>query len=107
MGIILIEDSVMDEDEIFNISIENDAKDFKKEDGYYKLFFDHNLLYEKIELIEKIPIEIDSSLIALIPKDFIKISEEQGEKVEKLMDALDDLDDIQNVYSNYSIEEVL
>jgi len=107
MGIILIEDSVMDEDKIFNISIENDAKDFKKEDGYYKLFFDHNLLYEKIELIEKIPIEIDSSLIALIPKDFIKISEEQGEKVEKLMDALDDLDDIQNVYSNYSIEEVL
>ena len=106
MGIILIEESVVDEDKLFNLSIENDAKDFKIEDGYYKLFFDHDIFYEKIELIEKIPIEIDSSFIALIPKDFIKVSKDEGEKVEKLIDALDDLDDIQDVYSNYEIEEL-
>jgi YebC/PmpR family DNA-binding regulatory protein len=106
MGIILIEESVVDEDKLFNLSIENDAKDFKIEDGYYKLFFDHDILYEKIELIEKIPIDIDSSFIALIPKDFIKVSKDEGEKVEKLIDALDDLDDIQDVYSNYEIEEL-
>ena len=106
MGIILIEESVVDEDKLFNLSIENDAKDFKIEDGYYKLFFDHDILYEKIELIEKIPIEIDSSFIALIPKDFIKVSKDEGGKVEKLIDALDDLDDIQDVYSNYEIEEL-
>ncbi len=106
MGIILIEESVVDEDKLFNLSIENDANDFKRENGYYKLFFDHNILYDKIELIEKIPIEIDSSFIALIPKDFIKVSKDEGEKVEKLIDALDDLDDIQDVYSNYEIEEL-
>ncbi|MAQ72670.1 MAG: YebC/PmpR family DNA-binding transcriptional regulator [Candidatus Marinimicrobia bacterium] len=107
MGIILIEESVIEEDQIFNISIENDAKDFKLEDGYYKLFFDHNVLYQKIELIEKIPIEVDSSFIAFVPKDFIKVSEEEGAKVEKLIDALDDLEDVQNVYSNYEIEQSL
>ena len=105
MGIILIEESVIEEDQIFNISIENDAKDFKLEDGYYKLFFDHNVLYQKIELIEKIPIEVDSSFIAFVPKDFIKVSEEEGVKVEKLIDALDDLEDVQNIYSNYEIEQ--
>ena len=107
MGIILIEESVIEEDQIFNISIENDAKDFKLEDGYYKLFFDHNVLYQKIELIEKIPIEVDSSFIAFVPKDFIKVSEEEGAKVEKLIDAFDDLEDVQNVYSNYEIEQSL
>ena len=107
MGIILIEESMIEEDQIFNVSIENDAKDFKLEDGYYKLFFDHNVLYQKIELIEKIPIEVDSSFIAFIPKDFIKVSEEEGVKVEKLIDALDDLEDVQNVYSNYEIEQSL
>lgn len=107
MGIILIEESMIEEDQIFNVSIENDAKDFKLEDGYYKLFFDHNVLYQKIELIEKIPIEVDSSFIAFIPKDFIKVSEEEGAKVEKLIDALDDLEDVQNVYSNYEIEQSL
>ena len=70
------------------------------------MFFDHNALYEKIDLIEKIPIEIESSFIALIPKDFIKIGKDEGKKLEKLMDALDDLDDIQDVYSNYEIEEL-
>lgn len=107
MGIILIEESMIEEDQILNVSIENDAKDFKLEDGYYKLFFDHNVLYQKIELIEKIPIEVDSSFIAFIPKDFIKVSEEEGAKVEKLIDALDDLEDVQNVYSNYEIEQSL
>ena len=107
MGIILIEEAIIEEDQIFNVSIENDAKDFKLEDGYYKLFFDHNVLYQKIELIEKIPIEVDSSFIAFVPKDFIKVSEEEGAKVEKLIDALDDLEDVQNVYSNYEIEQSL
>ena len=105
MGIILIEESAIDEDKIFNISVENDAKDFKLEDGYFKLFFDHNALYQKIELIEKIPVEVDSSLIAYIPKDFIKVSETDGEKVEKLIEMLEDLEDVQNVYSNYEIEQ--
>ena len=94
MGIILIEESAIDEDKIFNISVENDAKDFKLEDGYFKLFFDHNALYQKIELIEKIPVEVDSSLIAYIPKDFIKVSETDGEKVEKLIEMLEDLEDV-------------
>ena len=42
-----------------------------------------------------------------MPKDFIKVSEEEGVKVEKLIDALDDLEDVQNVYSNYEIEQSL
>ena len=105
MGIILIDESIVSEDDIFNTSIDNDAKDFKVEDGYYKLFFDHSVLYEKIEIIEKIPLEIDSSFVAFIPKDFIKISEEESLKVESLIDTLDDLEDVQNVYSNYEVEQ--
>lgn len=105
MGIILIDESIVSEDDVFNISIDNDAKDFKVEDGYYKLFFDHSVLYEKIEIIEKIPLEIDSSFVAFIPKDFIKISEEESLKVESLIDTLDDLEDVQNVYSNYEVEQ--
>ena len=105
MGIIIVERSSIDEDTIFNISIENDAKDFKVEDGYYKLFFDHSILYEKIEIIEKNAIEIDSSFIAFIPKDFISVSVLDAEKIEKLIDSLEDLEDVQNVYANYKAEQ--
>lgn len=53
-GIVLIEDSNMTEEEALNLSVKVDAVDFKLEDKYFKIFFDHDMLYEKIELIEKI-----------------------------------------------------
>ena len=66
--------------------------------------FDHNILYEKIELIENKSIDIDSAFIELIPKNFVEISDEDFSTIEKLIDALDDLEDVQNVYSNYKIK---
>jgi transcriptional/translational regulatory protein YebC/TACO1 len=61
------------------------------------------MLYQKIEIIEKKSVEVDSSFIAFVPKDFIKVSQKDGEGVEKLIDMLEDLEDVQNVYSNYEI----
>jgi len=104
MGIIFIEDSNISEEDAFNLSVEIDAKDFKFEDNFIKIFFDHNVLYEKIELIENKGINIDSSFIELIPKNFIEISNEDFLTIQKLIDALDDLEDVQNVYSNYKVK---
>ena len=104
MGIVFIEDSNMSEEEALNLSVEVDANDFKLEDKFFKIFFDHNVLYEKIELIENKGIDIDSSFIELIPKNFVEISDEDFSTIEKLIDALDDLEDVQNVYSNYKVK---
>ena len=76
----------------------------KLEDKFFKIFFDHNVLYGKIELIENKGIDIDSSFIELIPKNFVEISDEDFSTIEKLIDALDDLEDVQNVYSNYKVK---
>ena len=104
MGIVFIEDSNISEEEALNLSVEVDANDFKFEDKFFKIFFDHNVLYEKIELIENKNIDIDSSFIELIPKNFVEISDEDFSTIEKLIDTLDDLEDVQNVYSNYKIK---
>ena len=104
-GIVLIEDSNMTEEEALNLSVKVDAVDFKLEDKYFKIFFDHDMLYEKIELIEKNGLEIDSSFIELLPKNFVEVSEENFLTIKKLVDSLEDLEDIQNVYSNYRVEK--
>jgi transcriptional/translational regulatory protein YebC/TACO1 len=104
-GIVLIEDSNMTEEEALNLSVKVDAVDFKLEDKYFKIFFDHDMLYEKIELIEKNGLEIDSSFIELLPKNFVEVSEEKFLTIKKLFDSLEDLEDIQNVYSNYRVEK--
>ncbi len=105
MGIIFIEDSNISEEDALNLSVEIDAKDFKFEDNFIKIFFDHNVLYEKIDLIEQKGINIDSSFIELIPKNFIEVSNEDFLTIQKLIDVLDDLEDVQNVYSNYKIKD--
>ncbi|MEC8945990.1 MAG: YebC/PmpR family DNA-binding transcriptional regulator [Candidatus Neomarinimicrobiota bacterium] len=104
-GVVLIEDSNMTEEEALNLSIKVDAVDFKLEDKYFTIFFDHDILYEKIELIEKGGLEIDSSSIELFPKNFVEVSEENFLTINKLIDSLEDLEDIQNVYSNYRVEK--
>jgi len=104
-GVVLIEDSNMTEEEALNLSIKVDAVDFKLEDRYFTIFFDHDILYEKIELIEKGGLEIDSSSIELFPKNFVEVSEENFLTINKLIDSLEDLEDIQNVYSNYRVEK--
>ena len=104
-GVVLIEDSNMTEEEALNLSIKVDAIDFKLEDKYFTIFFDHDILYEKIELIEKGGLEIDSSSIELFPKNFVEVSEENFLTINKLIDSLEDLEDIQNVYSNYRVEK--
>ena len=105
IGIVLIEDSNMTEEEALNLSVKVDAVDFKLEDKYFKIFLDHDMLYEKIELIEKNGLEIDSSFIELLPKNFVEVSEEKFLTIKKLFDSLEDLEDIQNVYSNYRVEK--
>ena len=105
IGVVLIEDSNMTEEEALNLSIKVDAVDFKLEDKYFTIFFDHDILYEKIELIEKGGLEIDSSSIELFPKNFVEVSEENFLTINKLIDSLEDLEDIQNVYSNYRVEK--
>jgi len=104
MGIVFIEGSDISEEKALNLSVEMDANDFKFEDKFFKIFFDNNVLYEKIELIENKNIAVDSSFIELIPKNFVEISDEDFSIIEKLVDTLDDLEDVQNVYSNYKIK---
>tara|TARA_Y100001970_G_scaffold258660_1_gene338790 strand:- start:289 stop:1017 length:729 start_codon:yes stop_codon:yes gene_type:complete len=104
MGIVFIEGSHISEEKALNLSVEMDANDFKFEDKFFKIFFDNNVLYEKIELIENKDIAVDSSFIELIPKNFVEISDEDFSIIEKLVDTLDDLEDVQNVYSNYKIK---
>ena len=48
-------------------------------------------------------ISVDSSFLAYVAKDEIKLSKDENEKVENLLDFLEELEDIQNVFSNQTL----
>ena len=67
------------------------------------MHFNSNELYNKIEILEKQNIKVDSSFLDYISKDDIELSEVENLKVEKLLEFLEDLEDIQNVFSNQKL----
>ena len=102
-GIILIDKNEISESDIFEFSIENDCIEFFEDDDCYRLHFHSNELYNKLDLLEKLSIKVDSSFLAYVPKDEIGLSEDENQKVEKLLEFLDDLEDVQNVFSNQAL----
>ena len=102
-GIILIDKNEISENEIFEFSIENDCIEFFEDEEYYRLHFNSNDLYNKLDVLEKLSIKVDSSFLAYVPKDEIGLSEDENQKVEKLLEFLDDLEDVQNVFSNQTL----
>ena len=102
-GIILIDKNEISENKIFEFSIENDCIEFFEDEDYYRLHFNSNDLYNKLDVLEKLSIKVDSSFLAYVPKDEIGLSEDENQKVEKLLEFLDDLEDVQNVFSNQSL----
>ena len=102
-GIILIDKNEISENKIFEFSIENDCIEFFEDEDFYRLHFNSNDLYSKLDVLEKLSIKVDSSFLAYVPKDEIGLSEDENQKVEKLLEFLDDLEDVQNVFSNQSL----
>ena len=68
-----------------------------------KMHFHSNELYNKLDLLEKLSIKVDSSFLSYVPKDEIGLNEDDNQKVEKLLEFLDDLEDVQNVFSNQTL----
>ena len=102
-GIILIDKNEISESDIFEFSIENDCIEFFEDDDCYRLHFHSNELYDKLDLLEKLSIKVDSSFLAYVPKDEIGLNEDENQKVKKLLEFLDDLEDVQNVFSNQTL----
>ena len=102
-GIILIDRNEISESDIFEFSIENNCIEFFEDDDCYRLHFHSNELYNKLDLLEKLSIKVDSSFLAYVPKDEIGLNEDENQKVKKLLEFLDDLEDVQNVFSNQTL----
>ena len=102
-SIILIDKNEISEGDIFEFSIENDCIEFFEDDDCYRLHFHSNELYNKLDLLEKLSIKVDSSFLAYVPKDEIGLNEDDNQKVEKLLEFLDDLEDVQNIFSNQTL----
>jgi len=104
-GYIVINKSEIEEDKLMSIALDAGAEDMKAEDTTYAV----TTLQGDFEKVRKAlgdnKIKIEAAEVTSVPKNTIKVTGENAEKVLSLVNELEDNDDVQHVYANFDIPD--
>ncbi|MDL2233286.1 YebC/PmpR family DNA-binding transcriptional regulator [Ruminococcaceae bacterium OttesenSCG-928-L11] len=100
-GILVIENTGLDEDKVMEDCLECGAIDFDIEEEAVEIFTDPNDVGKTREALEAKGYEFASAEPEYVPSTYVKLDEDGVKKMEKLLDMLEDNDDVQNVWHNW------
>lgn len=107
-GFITVDKNSIPEEEIFNIAVEAGAEDIKLEGDVYEITTSTESFENVKEILKGKGINIASSETTMLPKNTIKVTdEEKAATIIKMMDELENHDDVKNIYSNFDIPSEL
>lgn len=105
-GIITIEKSVINEDDLIMLALDAGADDIIVESDYYEVQTSiENFEKVRKNLLEK-NVKIENASLQYVPQNLMKIEGKENETVLKLLEILEDHDDVQNVYTNADVNEI-
>ena len=107
-GSIVVDGTRFAEDDIMAAAIDAGADDVVQDGDEFQVLTDPAELAAVRDGLVAAGIEFDQAELTMIPKNTVKLEENDARKTMKILDALEDSDDVQEVYGNYDIaEEVL
>jgi YebC/PmpR family DNA-binding regulatory protein len=107
-GLILIEASGSDPEEVALMAIDAGAEDVQVEDERVEVHTAPGDLEKVRRALEEMEVPVASAELSMIPKSTVSLDDKQAMQVLKLLDSLEELDDVQRVYSNADFpDEVL
>lgn len=102
-GIIIVPNSY-DENLVMELALNNDALDFITTEDSYEIYTTYEDFIKMNQALEKAGItNLIMNEIRYIPSNYIKLNDEQTEKIIALIEQLEDLDDVQDVYHNLEL----
>jgi YebC/PmpR family DNA-binding regulatory protein len=104
-GVVFVEASGQDEDELMLSALEAGAEDVLNEDDVFEIRCDQADFMSVRENLEQAGIKFNSPELTMIPKTTVALDESDAKKVLRLLDALEDNDDVQEVYANFDIPD--
>jgi len=99
-GIIKINKIEIDDEKVFNLSIEAGATECYSDKEFHEIHTTTNEIYDVKKKLEKHISNFISTEIEWIPINYISLIGEEIEKIIKFLEMLDDNDDVQNIYTN-------
>ena len=95
------EECEMDSDDLMMMALDAGAEDFQEEEDSYEILTAPDDFSAVRETLEKEGIPMAEADIAMIPQNYIALTDEQALKnLNRTLDLLEDDDDVQNVYTN-------
>ena len=105
-GVLHINKNEIKEEEIFEIAINNGAKDCINLENIFEIITEKEDFYKiKTELEKKNQI-INYSSIEWRPFNYIKITKDKSSQLLEAINALEDLDDVQSIFTNVNIRNL-
>jgi YebC/PmpR family DNA-binding regulatory protein len=104
-GIISVDASGQDADEVSLQAIDVGADDVKVEDGSIEIYTKPNELELVKKGLEQKKIPATSAELSMIPKTHVELDEKTAVQTLKLLERLEELDDVQKVYTNVDFSD--
>lgn len=107
-GIISVDQTGIDQDQLFETAINSGAEDFTVEEDEYKIITSPDNLQTVAEGIEAAGYKLKNVEVARNPQNTIKVDDpETAKQVLRLLENIENHDDVQNVYANFDIDDRL
>ncbi len=104
-GYISVPKEEISEDAIMEAALEAGAQDIKNEDASYDIITEPQQFESVKKALDAKAIRYNAAEITMVPKNYVKLTGQDAERMLKLMSELDDDEDVQNVYSNFDIAQ--
>ena len=104
-GLIIVNTSEKDEDELLELALEAGADDMQTVDDHYEITSAVENFESVRKVIEEAGVKSEAAELTRLPQNTVNLNEKHGKALLRLMDALEDHDDIQKVYSNFDISD--
>lgn len=103
-GQILIAAAGIAEDKAMEDALDAGATDFAADGEYYVVSTEPNAFHAVSEALKAKGYAAESSEIAMVPKNLVKLESADGTKLLKLIEVLEELDDVSKVFTNVDMD---
>jgi YebC/PmpR family DNA-binding regulatory protein len=103
-GQILIPTAGVAEEKAMEDALEAGASDFTTDGDLYVVSTEPNEFHAVMDALVARGYKVESSEVAMVPKNTVKLDQAEAQKVLKLIDVLEELDDVSKVFTNLDVD---
>ena len=104
-GLILIDKSSTDEDDLMTVALEAGAEDMRDGGEVYEIHTSPQDYEAVLEEIRSHDLAVASADLSMIPQTTLQLAGKPAQQMLRLMESLEDHDDVQKVFANFDIED--